>query len=309
MNEIDSDSFIITESHSGMRLDKILASHFSTIRSRTYFQRLIEDNRVLINDKPVKKRYLPIIGDEVSIFFLADQEIDLKPEPIPLDIIYEDEFLLAVNKPAGLVVHPAPGNWTGTFVNALLFHCEKGTIPQTSVNHSLRPGIVHRLDKNTSGILLAAKTPLAQQKLIDMFASRQVLKEYLALCVGNPGNIEINAPIGRHPIDRKKMTVIETGKEALSICETLQVKNPISLVKINLKTGRTHQIRVHLKYKGAPVLGDELYGNASTNQRYGVSRQMLHAHHMRFTHPFTEKVIDLYAEFPKDFETNLKYLK
>lgn len=309
MDEIDTDSLVISDAFLGMRLDKILASHYSNIRSRTYFQNLIEEKRVLVNDATVKKRYLPKVGDEISIFFIANPELDLQPEPIPLDIIYEDEFLIAINKPAGLVVHPAPGNWTGTFVNALLYHCSTLNVSLTNcVNHSLRPGIVHRLDKDTSGVLLAAKTPLAQQKLIELFANRQMHKEYLAICLGNPGDVEINAPIGRHPIDRKRMTVVEVegkGKPALSVCRTLQANERLSLVNIDLKTGRTHQIRVHLKYKGTPVLGDDLYGNISQNKHYGVKRQMLHAQLLSFVHPITNKSISIKASLPNDFETCL----
>lgn len=299
------DLIIVSEEEAGERLDKILASRFSQVRSRTYFQFLIEQNCVLLNGVPVKKRVKPKAGDEIEIEFLLTPELNLTPEPIPLDIIYEDEFLLVVNKPAGLVVHPAAGNWQGTFVNALLYHCKENfahlSQPDASDPSSLRPGIVHRLDKDTSGLLIAAKTVLAQQRLVAMFASKEIHKEYLAICIGNPGNVDIRAPIGRHPVHRKLMAVKETGgKEALTICRNVAYDGQLSLVAIVLATGRTHQIRVHMAHHGTPVLGDATYGNAAINRKFGLERQMLHAWRLSFKHPISGQPMQFEAPLPQD---------
>jgi 23S rRNA pseudouridine1911/1915/1917 synthase len=292
----DSDLLIVTEEEEGERLDKILANRFSEGYSRTYFQHLIDEHLVLLNGIPVKKRIKPKTGDEIEVQFAAIPGIELAPEPIPLIVIYEDDDLIAINKPPGLVVHPAPGNWSGTFVNALLYYC--GQLAENKT--PLRPGIIHRLDKETSGVLIAAKNLEMQQKMIALFASRQVYKEYLAICVGKPPDGEIHAPIGRHPKNRKQMAVVLTGRPALSICKTIGWNDKLSLVQVILATGRTHQIRVHLKYKGTPVLGDSLYGNSSINQSYGVRRQLLHAALIRFAHPITGHLLEITAPPPDD---------
>jgi 23S rRNA pseudouridine1911/1915/1917 synthase len=296
METEETDILVVTEDEAGERLDKILARRFKEVYSRTYFQYLIDEQLVLLNGVPVKKRIKPQIGDEIEVQFAAIPEISLTPEAISLDLVYEDDYLLAINKPAGMVVHPAPGNWSGTFVNALLYHCGQLT-PQEG---SLRPGIVHRLDKETSGILVAAKTLDMQQKLTALFASRQVYKEYWAICVGRPPDGEINAPIGRHPIHRKQMAVVPTGRPALSFCKTLGWNDKLSVVQMVIATGRTHQIRVHLKYKGTPVLGDSLYGNVSVNHHFGAQRQLLHAAVINFQHPVTGEQLKLKAAPPAD---------
>lgn len=289
----------ITEEEAGERLDKVLAARYKQVQSRTYFQSLIEQQCVLLNGLPVKKRIKPKAGDEVEIEFILTPELDLKPEPIPLDIIYEDEHLLIVNKPAGMVVHPAVGHWQGTFVNALLHHCQGQFLIDDSA--SLRPGIVHRLDKDTTGLLIAAKHIRAQQQLVSMFAGKEIHKVYHAICLGNPGNVEIRAAIGRHPKNRQLMSVREEGgKEALTFCRSLFFNHQLSLVEIVLATGRTHQIRVHLAYQGTPVLGDAVYGNAAANRKYGVERQMLHAKLLRFKHPITGCLLEVEAPLPED---------
>lgn len=299
MLENEWNEISVTAEEAGMRLDRLLAARYGEERSRTYFQHLIEQGAVLVNDKPVKKRVKPKMGDEVEICFILTPELNIGPEDIPLEVVFEDEDILVINKPAGLVVHPAVGNWTGTFVNALLYYCRSLAAEDPS---SIRPGIVHRLDKDTSGLLIAAKNLVAQQHLIEMFAQRQVHKEYLAICIGNPGQAEIKAPIGRHPIHRKKMAVREEGgRQAHSRVSTLAFDGNLSLVKIILETGRTHQIRVHMLHQGTPVLGDALYGSAASNKKYGVTRQLLHAHLLRFRHPITGSMIELTAPLPADF--------
>lgn len=294
---------IIEAEEAGQRLDKVLSKRFNSIKSRTYFQMLIDEQQVLLNGLPVKKRIQPQEGDEVEIHFILTPELQLTAENIPLTILYEDNDLIAISKPAGMVVHPAVGNWSGTFVNALLYHCknlEKGD--------SLRPGIVHRLDKETSGVLIAAKNTEAQQRLVEMFASRQIHKEYLAICLGNPGNKEMNQPICRHPINRKMMSVAELGggKPALTFCKTIACDGKISLVHLVLATGRTHQIRVHLKHQGTPVLGDSTYGNSQANEKYGAARQMLHAQKLTLNHPITGVPLTFEAPLPQDFDTLMK---
>lgn len=298
----ECEHIVIREEESGQRLDKILAARHPGMHSRTYFQYLIEQGKVFVNGEAVKKRYQPKEGDEVQIHYILTPEIGLVPEAIPLDIIYEDQDILVINKPAGMVVHPAPGHPTGTFVHALLHHCRL-QLPEDPSSPYPRPGIVHRLDKETSGLLLAAKTNRAHKRLIEMFAGREIHKEYLAICLGNPGHKEIKTAIGRHPVVRQKMKVLEEGgRQAISICSTIAHKGELSLVSINLLTGRTHQIRVHLQHIHAPVLGDPVYGNLQANKKYGVKRQLLHAYKLEFKHPLTDQLLVLKAEPPADMQ-------
>lgn len=296
MDKQETETIIITEEEQNERLDRVLANRYKEIKSRTYFQNLIRDHQVLLNGEPVKKQVKPKAGDEVEIYFSLTPEMDIMPENIPLAILYEDEAILIVNKAAGMVVHPATGNWSGTFVNALLFHCKH--LPGNF--QEMRPGIVHRLDKDTSGVLVCAKTVQAQQRLIEMFAAREVYKEYLAICLGNPGDGVFTGPIGRHPVHRKQMAVCETGRSAVTRYKTLAFNGKISLVSLVLETGRTHQIRVHLSHHRTPVLGDAVYGNAQSNKKYKAMRQMLHAHLLRFKHPITGEMIECIAEVPAD---------
>lgn len=294
----ENETIIITEEEAGERLDKILAQRFQNTQSRSYFAMLIEEHQVLLNGFIVKKRIQPKAGDEVQINWILTPEIGLHPENIPLDILYEDDQIIAVNKPAGMVVHPAIGNWSGTFANALLYHCQ--SLPDQT---SLRPGIVHRLDKDTSGVIIAAKTATAQQKLVEKFAARQVQKEYLAICIGNPGNVEIINHIGRHPVDRKRMAVVETGgKAAHTICQTIACDGKFSVVRITLATGRTHQIRVHLKHQKTPILGDNIYGNSVVNAKHHVTRQLLHAQSLRLLHPISQLPLVIEAPLPEDIK-------
>lgn len=298
------ENIIVTAEEAGERLDKILANRFKEIRSRTYFQYLIKEQSVLLNGEPVKKQARPDEGDEIQVEFILTPEISVEPENIPLDILYEDAYLLAVNKEPGLVVHPAPGNWTGTFVNALLYHCN-----DIKSQDNLRPGIVHRLDKETSGVLLAAKTAETHQRLVALFAGREIKKEYLALCVGNPGKGTVNKPIGRHPVHRKQMACIANGRPARTHYETLATHENISLVKLDLETGRTHQIRVHLQSINAPILGDSVYASEKMNKRYGATRQMLHAARVKFKHPMTGEILEIEAPIPNDMKAMMKKLE
>lgn len=293
----DLDLIIVSKEESqNRRLDKILVERFGE-KSRSYFQYLIENDCVLLNGKTVKKSTCPKEGDEIEIFFLATPEISLEPENIPLNIIFEDEHIIVINKPANMVVHPAPGHYSSTFVNALLFHCKN-----LATQNNLRPGIVHRLDKDTTGLLIAAKTSLAHQKLISTFQGRKIIKKYLAICCGVPPEGKISAPIGRHPLKRKEMAIIEDGKEAISAFTVLDSKNNMSLVLGELFTGRTHQLRVHLNHLKTPILGDEVYGNKKLNKQYQINRPLLHAYRLQFMHPITQLPLDLRAPLPQDIK-------
>lgn len=297
MKGYEKNQFIVQE-HEIDRLDKLLAKRFSSY-SRTYFQYLIDNESVLLNDAVIKKRTQPKAGSKIDVTFLPIEEINLTPEPIPLDILFEDEHLICVNKPAGMVVHPAPGHSKGTFVHALLHHCQGTILP----GKEYRPGIVHRLDKETSGILIAAKSIKAHQKLIEQFKGRKIEKEYLAITIGHPIACEIHAAIGRHPTRRKEMTTLTTGgKKATTIITPLSQGEHFSLVSARLITGRTHQIRVHLKHNNTPILGDTVYGFSEINEKYHVSRQLLHAARVKFIHPVKDQTLNLSALLPQDMK-------
>lgn len=287
-------SFAISEEETQVRLDKALVSRFPD-HSRTYFHYLIKEQSVLLNGNPCKKRDALKKGDLITIHFLPTPELSAEPEHIPLDILYEDDIVIAVNKPAHMVVHPAPGHPNQTFVNALLFHCR--SIKELD---PLRPGIVHRIDKETSGILLAAKTKESHRALVQQFSERRIKKTYLAICVGTPPEGLVDAPLKRHPVHRKEMSVQSNGKEAQSIIHVKNASRELSLVEIDILTGRTHQIRVHLQHLKTPILGDSTYGYPSWNKKFNVNRQLLHAHKIRFIHPLTQNPIDLVAPIPTD---------
>lgn len=297
---METEHFTISEKEEGVRLDKLLSERF-TLHSRTYFQYLIENDFVLLNGSSVKKRSILKTGDEVEVFFQLTPEISVEPENIPLDILFEDEHIIVVNKPPSMVVHPAPGNREHTFVNALLYHCNQ----LAETDNKLRPGIVHRLDKDTSGVLIAAKTQLAHQKLISQFMSRSIEKTYLAICIHSLQNITLNAPIGRHPVKRKEMAVIDSGKEAITQFQKLACQEPLSLVLAKPQTGRTHQIRVHLKHLNCPLLGDKIYGSDSFNQKYNNPRQQLHAYKLKFIHPITSQPMEWMAPIPEDMKNQI----
>ncbi|SCA62605.1 Uncharacterized RNA pseudouridine synthase Cpar_0723 [Chlamydiales bacterium SCGC AG-110-P3] len=302
MADPEINTFVVSDSEAGSRLDKLLSQRYQGQQSRSYFQKLIRNELVLLNGRPVKKQVRPESGDEVEVEFALTPEVNLHPENLPLEVLYEDDHLIIINKSAGMVVHPAPGNWTGTFVNALLYHCGDSFQAEAS----LRPGIVHRLDKNTSGCLVAAKNLHVQQRLVELFSLRKIYKEYIAVCVGNPGDGTVDVPIGRHPVHRKQMAVIESGgRHAVTHYSTLAHKDRLSVVKLVLETGRTHQIRVHLRHRGMPILGDCVYGTEAMNRQYSASRQMLHAYRLRFMHPITGEKLDVMAPIPVDMRLQI----
>jgi 23S rRNA pseudouridine1911/1915/1917 synthase len=300
MNTQDTlDILSIKEEELHLRLDKLLALRYPTY-SRTYFQGLVESGHILINGSPCKKREKLSLGDQVKVCFELTPEIALEPENIPLEILFEDDEIIIVNKPAGMVVHPAPGHPNKTFVNALLHHCKNLPIDPLA---PLRPGIVHRLDKDTSGALMAAKTSFMHRDLVNLLSQRKVKKQYKALCLNVPNQLEIVTSMKRHHLRRQEMTVcFEGGKEAITKLQIAAKSEKASLLDVQLITGRTHQIRVHLKHIGCPILGDSVYGNETVNQKIGLNRQLLHAEHLSFIHPTTKKEIHVQAPLPSDMQ-------
>ncbi|CAM0117715.1 RluA family pseudouridine synthase [Rhabdochlamydiaceae symbiont of Dictyostelium giganteum] len=296
MNSFVNESFVILEAMQDIRLDKLLVQTYPH-HSRTYFQYLIEKGLVLVNGEIIKKREKLSLDDEVEVCFELKPELSLEKENIPLDILYEDAHMIAVNKPAGMVIHPAPGHPSQTFVNALLYHCQ--SLPDTG---NLRPGIVHRLDKDTSGVLLAAKTREAHIKLVEAFALRQITKNYITLCHGNPGVTTVREPIKRNTFKRQQMCVDPSGRPAISLFKPLEVRDDLTWTFVTLITGRTHQIRVHLKHIKTPVLGDAVYGHLQVNEKYKVKRQLLHAYEVFLSHPITGEKLHIRAPLPSDMQ-------
>ncbi len=284
--------FTIEPEEASQRLDKLLTARFPE-HSRNYFQYLIDSGSVLINNARPKKKDLAKPGDKVSVTFAPSPDPGVTPQNIHLDILYEDDYIIAINKPRGMVVHPGAGNPSNTLVNGLLYHTK--SLPEAS--SPLRPGIVHRLDKETSGVIIAAKTEAAHAKLTHLFKSRNMEKEYLAICENTPKEGLLSLPIGRHPVKRKEMTVREGGKEAITEVIVLDKNEKQSLVLLKPKTGRTHQLRVHLKALKAPIVGDIIYGNKNKS----APAMLLHAYKLNFIHPFSGAPIRLEAPIPKEF--------
>lgn len=286
------------------RLDKYISKQKVEI-SRAMIQKLIEDNQILVNDKPQKASYKVQAGDEIIINIPEVKETDLKSQDIPLDVIYEDDDILVVNKPKGMVVHPAVGNPDGTLVNAVMAHC-KGKL--SGIGGELRPGIVHRLDKDTSGLIIVAKNDKAHIEMSNQIKNHEVKKIYITLVRGNVGEDEatIDMPIGRSAKDRKKMAVEKNGKEAVTHFKVLKRYGKYTLLEVKIDTGRTHQIRVHMAEIGHPVVGDMVYSNGKND--FGVEGQMLHAKSLDFKHPITGKQMHLEAELPEYFKNIIQQL-
>jgi len=290
-------SFVVDKQ--GARLDKYVSEKCSEL-SRTQAQKLIGSGYIKVNDREAKARLKLNIGDRLTITIPPTPPSPLSPEAIPLDIIYEDDDLLVVDKPAGLAIHPAPGHPNHTLVNAILSH-----FPHLAdIGDSLRPGIVHRLDKDTSGVMLVAKNSAAHLNLINQFKTRSVVKVYRALVKGHltPENGIIEAPIGRDPRNRKRMAVVAEGREARTEYQVVKYMGDYTLLEIRPETGRTHQIRVHLNAIGYPVAGDKVYGVKSAY----LSRQFLHASRLGFHLPSTGEYVEFTSELPPDLEQALK---
>lgn len=296
-------SYLVENLENDIRIDKWICEQNQEI-SRSMLQKLLKENQVTVNGKTVSKSYKVANSDEIIIEIPEPVELDVLPENIPIEIVYEDDDLLVVNKPKGMVVHPAAGNYNGTLVNALLYHC-KGRL--SSINGVIRPGIVHRIDKNTSGLLIVAKTDKAHTGLAEQIKAHTFTREYQAVICGRlkESNGTIEAPIGRHPVDRKKMCVTEkNSKEARTEYTVLNEFNGYSHIKLNLYTGRTHQIRVHMSYIGHPVYGDDVYGKASKL----CEGQCLHAKKIGFIHPISGDYLEFDSDLPEYFVTVLNKL-
>ena len=274
--------------------------------SRMNAKRLIEDGNVQVNSKNSKVSYKVQNGDIIEIHIPEAKQLDLKAQEIPIEVVYEDSDIIVVNKPKGLVVHPANGNWDGTLVNAIMAICKDSL---SGIGGEVRPGIVHRLDKDTSGLLIIAKNDKAHINMSNEIKNREVKKVYIALVRGIVAENEatINMPIGRSNKDRKKMAVVKNGKEAITHFKVIKRFDKYTLLEVKIDTGRTHQIRVHLSEIGHPVVGDEIYSNGKNE--FGVHGQLLHAKSLDFKHPITGKDMHLEAELPEEFKNVLKKLE
>ncbi len=286
------------EKDRGVRIDKFLAENLSDY-SRSYIADIIAEKNVKVNGKVVTKSYKLSSNDHVEAEISEPRELEVEAENIPLDILYEDEHIVVVNKEKGMVVHPAAGNYNGTLVNALMYHC-KGNL--SGINGVMRPGIVHRIDKNTSGILVIAKSDLAHASLSEQIKEHSVTREYRAVVYGHLKDIQgtVNAPIGRHSIDRKKMCVTQkNSKDAVTHYEVLESFKDFSYIKCILETGRTHQIRVHMAYLGHPLAGDDVYGPKKVITE--LKGQCLHAAKLGFIHPATGEYMEFQSDLPESF--------
>lgn len=297
-------NYIINEDQEGQRIDKYLSINIEG-KSRSFIQGLIDEKKVMANDKIIKSNYKLKNKDLITVEMPDPVELNVEPEKMDLDIVYEDEDVIVVNKAKGVVVHPAPGNYTGTLVNGILYYCSD----LSGINGVIRPGIVHRIDKDTSGLLVIAKNDKAHINLSEQIKNRQVNKIYVALVKGiiSENEATINMPIGRSTKDRKKMAVDKNGKEAVTHFKVIKRYNKYTYIKVKIDTGRTHQIRVHMSNIGYPIVGDIVYSNGKND--FGIEGQMLHAKELEFKHPITGKLMHFEAPLPKYFEEILSKLE
>ncbi|MGB9813097.1 MAG: RluA family pseudouridine synthase [Thermovenabulum sp.] len=296
--------FVVEELDAKKRLDVYLTEKLKET-SRSYIQKGIEEGWIKVNGKQSKPNYKVKKGDMVIAEIPEPKKYSIEPEPIPLDIIYEDKDIIIINKPRGMVVYPAPGNYSGTLVNALLYH----TKDLSGINGILRPGIVHRLDKDTSGVMVVAKNDRAHRNLVVQFKEKKVKKTYLALVFGVivEEKATIDAPIGRHPIKRTEMAVIEDGKKAVTHFKVLERFKDYTFLELNLETGRTHQIRVHMSFIGHPIVGDPIY--SKKKNPFNIKGQALHSFRLGLWHPSTEKFMVFEAPLPEDLKQILEFLR
>ena len=301
-----SRSFIIEKENNGTRIDRFLADAAPEL-SRSRIQKLIKDAHITVNEKPVKSNYRLLTDDVISLSIPELKEPDILPEALPLDILYEDRDVIVVNKPKGMVVHPAAGHYTGTLVNALMYHCKDQL---SGINGVMRPGIVHRIDMNTTGVLVVCKNDFAHNSLAEQLKVHSITRVYYAIVFGNLREDEgtVHAPIGRHPTDRKKMSIhSKQGRDAITHYRVLERFGAYTFIECRLETGRTHQIRVHMASIGHPLLGDEVYGPA--RQPFSLEGQTLHAGVLGFIHPRTGEYVEFSAPLPAYFEELLEKLR
>ena len=290
----------VSDEETGERIDSFLSG--KTEFTRTRIQQLIKERNIMVNGKATKSSYKIEKDDEIAIEVPEAETTEIKPENIKIDIVYEDSYIAVINKQAGLVVHPAHGHCSGTLVNAILYHIKD----LSGINGEIRPGIVHRLDKDTSGLIVIAKNDKVHAALTEMFQEKKIRKTYLAILKGklNKSEGKVVTQIGRDKNDRKKMTVIDDitkGKTAITNYRVISQNSLFTLVKVNIETGRTHQIRVHMRHLGYPILGDSVYGRKDNEKR-----QMLHAYRLKFLHPVTGNPMEFAGEIPEDFQRALK---
>lgn len=296
---------LVVEDDINERIDSYLSKKLEEL-SRTYIKKLIKDGYIKVNDLQIKPKYVVNKGDVIIIKLPEPEELELIPEDLPIEIVYEDEDVAVVNKPRGMVVHPAPGNYSGTLVNALLFHLES----LSTINGVVRPGIVHRIDKDTSGLLMIAKNDFAHIELSKQLKEHSITRVYYALVEGNikEDRGTINAPIGRHPVDRKKMAVTDrNSKNAITHFKVLERYGQYTLIEARLETGRTHQIRVHMSFIKHPLVGDPVYGIKKS--KFKQDGQFLHAKVIGFIHPRTKKYMEFNSELPDYFNKVLNMLR
>lgn len=298
--------YTVTDDEVGTRLDVFLSNQPDN-PSRSSIQKMITDGAVSVNGQAKRANYKLRLSDNIVMTYQPLQEIEVQPENIPLDILYEDKDIIVINKARGMMVHPATGVYTGTLVNALLYHCH-GEL--SGINGKIRPGIVHRLDKDTSGVMVVAKNDFAHNSLAEQIGSKTAIKEYVALVHGNITEEKgiINANIGRHPVDRKKMAVVTSGgKSATTVFHVLERFKNCTYVKCRLLTGRTHQIRVHMAYIGHPLIGDPKYCNSKN--KFNIEGQALHSLNLTLNHPRTNQQMTFTAPIPQDMQNLLNYFR
>ncbi len=303
MNEVIFD---IVPEMEDERIDKCICNYMDSL-SRSYIQKIVKDGNVFVNDLPVKSNYKVKVDDKVRFIIPDNVEPDIPAQDIPLDIIYEDKDVLIVNKPKNMVVHPAPGHYEGTIVNAVMYHCKDAL---SGINGVLRPGIVHRIDKDTTGSLIICKNDEAHNQIAAQLKEHSINRKYRAIVFGRVSQDEgvIDAPIGRHPTDRKKMAINhKNGKHAVTHYRVLERFDKFTYIECKLETGRTHQIRVHMTSIGHPLLGDEVYSSAKSP--YKVNGQTLHAMTLGFVHPSTKEYMEFEAPLPEYFEDILRKLR
>ncbi|MFP7296060.1 RluA family pseudouridine synthase [Neobacillus niacini] len=293
----------ILEQQKGDRIDKVISA-LDEEWSRTQVQQWIKEGNVLVNGQKIKTNYKCSLNDQIEINIPDPELLDVIPEEMDLDIYFEDKDVLVVNKPSGMVVHPAPGHLTGTLVNGLMAHCKD----LSGINGVLRPGIVHRIDKDTSGLLMVAKNDMAHEKLVNQLVEKSVTRKYRAIVHGViPHDFgTIDAPLGRDTRDRQSMTIVDNGKHAVTHFQVIERFKDFTFVECQLETGRTHQIRVHMKYIGYPLAGDPKYGPKKT---LDINGQALHAGVLGFNHPRTNEYLEFEAPLPEEFEEVLKQLR